>query len=111
MARRTASLNEPTLAAEGSGPAVGACCTSAPGALRAGSHSGRNVDTTKSTATATVAACAKMIQRRYIEKASIRNSSANLGVYRRIRRLFQHLSLESHTLRRPAHLAKSLPSP
>src|SRR5688572_787788 len=68
VARRTASLYEPMLATVGSGPAEGAWWITGAAAepLRAGSHSGRKVETTNRIATATVAACAKMIQRRYI---------------------------------------------
>jgi hypothetical protein len=54
------------LGTAGSGPVAGACCTteSCPEGVRDGSHSGRNVEITNSTATATVAACAKISQRR-----------------------------------------------
>src|SRR6266850_880377 len=62
-ARRTASLYE---AVCGEDVVGGALCRIGAGALRGGSHSGRKVETTKSTATATVAACAKMSQRRSI---------------------------------------------
>jgi hypothetical protein len=59
-------------AAVGSGPVVGACCTTASCELaRAGSHSGRKVETTNSTATATVAACAKMSQSRCIVREKL----------------------------------------
>src|SRR5262245_36322228 len=79
-------------------PSVCACCTATCEPARLGSHSGRKVDTTKSTATATVAACAKISQRRYMEgAASIRNSLENLSVYDRNRGHLRGCWLESHT--------------
>ena len=63
VARCTASLYEATREVETS--IAGALWVNAGAALeRAGSHSGRNVVTTKSTATAIVVACEKMSQSR-----------------------------------------------
>src|SRR5688572_25197598 len=82
-ARCTASWYEPTRTAVGSGPVVAACCTTASGApARVGSHSGRKVETTNRTATATVAACAKMSQRRYIEETRVYKNSLKIQSFR-----------------------------
>src|SRR6185503_2408832 len=113
-ARCTASWYEPMRTAVGSGPVVGACCTTATcEPTRDGSHSGRKVETTNSAATAMVAACAKMSQRRYMgmRNGSIRNSLEYLVVYERNRGHLQRPSLQSPTFTLPASGPKTTPSP
>src|SRR5262249_12235396 len=88
------------LGTAGSGPVAGACCTteSSPAGVREGSHSGRNVEITNSTATATVAACAKMSQRRTMEGPPVYGKSLeDLSAYSRNRGHLQGPPLESPT--------------
>src|SRR5512138_2199322 len=92
-ARRTASLYEATCVDE---PAGAALCTIGTGAVRCGSHSGRNVDTTNSAATAIVAACAKMGQRRRMgDRGIIRKFHSKPSAYERNRGQARSASLKS----------------
>src|SRR5690348_9066258 len=81
VARRTASLYDSARSAAGE---VGAlpCTMGTETLVFVGSHSGRKVDTTNSTATAIVAACAKISQRRSsMGAASIRKFPSKLSGY------------------------------
>src|ERR1043165_163826 len=62
IARCTAALYDTVVGALAAGGAAGAATLGMP--AREGSHSGRNVEITNSTATATVVACAKVSQSR-----------------------------------------------
>jgi hypothetical protein len=79
IARCTAALYESGAGALALGVVVGTETIEAP--PREGNHSGRNVETTNSAATATVVACAKMSQsrrmgRREVYENSLENISA-----------------------------------
>src|SRR3954466_14087587 len=80
VARRTASLYESGARVVAAAVAAVLSITVTGAVALDGSHSGRNVETTKSTATATVAACEKTSQRRnHMGVRSIQKSPSKLS--------------------------------